>query len=502
MSSLLTNNSAMIALQTLKTINKDMGSVQNQISTGKRIANARDNAALWGISTTMQTDVSGFKAIGESLSLGSATLSVARDAAETITSLLDTLKGKIVAAQEENVDRNKIQADVTALRDQINTVVNAAQFNGLNLLNGTDSVNVLASLDRSESGDVASSSITFSKQDLTTTAAVFNTGATGVNDLSAAITVADASLNAAGGTKALTVSTAATAAGLTRLTVGGVDLVVETAIGTATDVAVGITAAINDNAQLKALKITATNAAGVITIQSNNSFDNIAVGVASSTATGVTFGADNVAGNVTKRAEAVAFTARSVSEGDGYRVTLGSTDYTYVARKGDNLTDVVNGLAVAINGDATAVEAGLKAKVDTSGATPTLLVDNGTGVAVAITDDARGGSTAAGGLRGLESLDVTTADGAKAALARIEGLIQASISAAAEFGSSQGRIQTQGEFVSKIMDGLTSGIGTLVDADMEAASARLQALQVQQQLGIQALSIANQQPQNILALFR
>ncbi|MGF1660648.1 MAG: flagellin, partial [Rubrimonas sp.] len=66
----------------------------------------------------------------------------------------------------------------------------------------------------------------------------------------------------------------------------------------------------------------------------------------------------------------------------------------------------------------------------------------------------------------------------------------------------QGRIDTQMSFVSKIMDGLTSGIGALVDADMEAASARLQALQVQQQLGIQALSIANQQPQNILALFR
>jgi flagellin len=53
-----------------------------------------------------------------------------------------------------------------------------------------------------------------------------------------------------------------------------------------------------------------------------------------------------------------------------------------------------------------------------------------------------------------------------------------------------------------LTDSLKSGIGSLVDADMEAASARLQALQVQQQLGTQALSIANQAPQNILSLFR
>ena len=56
--------------------------------------------------------------------------------------------------------------------------------------------------------------------------------------------------------------------------------------------------------------------------------------------------------------------------------------------------------------------------------------------------------------------------------------------------------------MSKLSDALTSGIGSLVDTDMEAASAKLQALQTQQQLGVQALSIANQAPQTILSLFR
>ena len=66
----------------------------------------------------------------------------------------------------------------------------------------------------------------------------------------------------------------------------------------------------------------------------------------------------------------------------------------------------------------------------------------------------------------------------------------------------QKRIEIQSDFVGKLSDALKSGIGAMVDADMEEASARLQALQVQQQLSTQALSIANQQPQNVLALFR
>jgi len=112
------------------------------------------------------------------------------------------------------------------------------------------------------------------------------------------------------------------------------------------------------------------------------------------------------------------------------------------------------------------------------------------------------GGTASGGLFGLDNINVSTDAGAAAALDNIETMINTAIDAAADFGSAAGRIETQNEFISGLTDSLTAGIGSLVDADMEAASARLQALQVQQQLGTQALSIANQAPQNILSLFR
>ena len=134
MSSILTNNSAMVALQTLKSINGDLAKTQSMISTGKDVASAKDNASVWAISKVMEADVKGFKGISDSLSLGESTVAVARQASETVTDLLTDIKGKIVAAQEENVDREKIQTDIDALTDQIKSVVGAAQFNGLNLL--------------------------------------------------------------------------------------------------------------------------------------------------------------------------------------------------------------------------------------------------------------------------------------------------------------------------------------------------------------------------------
>ena len=192
MSSILTNNSAMVALQTLKGINKNMGAIQSEISTGKSVSNAKDNAAVWAISKVMESDVKGFKGISDSLALGSSTISVARQASETVTDLLTSIKGKIVAAQESNVDREKIQTDIVALRDQISSVVGAAQFNGLNLVTGTEDVSILSSLDRANSGQVSASQITVNRQDL-------STGAGRVGTTAVASVTAYGSITAPGG---------------------------------------------------------------------------------------------------------------------------------------------------------------------------------------------------------------------------------------------------------------------------------------------------------------
>lgn len=406
MTSILTNTSAMVALQAMRSINANMAQAQSEISTGKTIVSAKDNAAVWAISKVMESDVKGFKGIADSLALGTSTIAVARQASETVTDLLTEMKGKIVAAQEDNVDRDKIQTDVEALRDQIASVVAAAQFNGLNLVDGSQStVDVLASLDRSGTGVVASS-ITVDAQDL-------STGGYVANDVFAAgagsaVVSGDAdtfvlSLDNGGGTNAITIQDGATAW-----------------------------------------------AAG-----------------------------DRITLRIGEREASYTVTASDVDSGANAVADL-----------------VAVGLKNAI--DALGVD-GLV--VDYDSASPGVLAFTNGGT----TDLTVGGqfeNAGSGGLGALDTIDVSTAIGAETALTSIETLIQTAIDASASFGSVQSRIEIQSDFVGKLTDALRAGIGSLIDADLEETSARLQALQVQQQLSMQALSIANQQPQSILALFR
>jgi flagellin len=87
-------------------------------------------------------------------------------------------------------------------------------------------------------------------------------------------------------------------------------------------------------------------------------------------------------------------------------------------------------------------------------------------------------------------------------LSDVEAGLQAMTSAAAQLGSISMRVGMQEDFISKLTDSIDSGIGRLVDADMNEESTRLKALQTQQQLAIQSLSIANTNSENILSLFR
>lgn len=441
MSSILTNNGAMVALQTLKSINSNLSDTQNVISTGKSVASAKDNASVWAISKVMESDVKGFKGISDSLSLGESTLAVAASASETITDLLTDIKGKIVAAQEENVDRTKIQTDITALTDQIKSVVGAAQFNGLNLIDGSsaDDMNVLSSLDRAADGTVTASHISVERQSLSvttaTTAAVF--GTTDAADTTAAQvfisgtgpTVED---DAAYGTADLT-TVAGGGTNTETLTIG--------------QVAAGVSYEI----ELQGVDI---NVVGGGSATGDRTFQYVA---------GADDSVQDVAQNLSSQ---ISSFFEAATDSGNYSVTLGGTNGNEITITNSHATDGLDvGQRVQLGGTA-------------------------------------GTSAATGGLGALQNIDVTSDAGATGALAAIDGLISQSIDAAAAFGSAQGRIETQSTFVSNLTDSLKSGIGSMVDADMEETSARLQALQVQQQLGVQSLSIANQAPQSILSLFR
>ena len=96
----------------------------------------------------------------------------------------------------------------------------------------------------------------------------------------------------------------------------------------------------------------------------------------------------------------------------------------------------------------------------------------------------------------------TTATEAAAVVSKIEASLTSVNNALARLGTGAKKLEAQKSFANKLSDAIEVGIGNLVDADLAKESARLQSLQVKQQLGVQALSIANQAPSTVLSLFR
>lgn len=148
-----TNTGAMTALQMLGGTNQNLETTQNQVATGKTINGPQDNAALWAISELMQSELSGFSGLSDSLSLGEATLSVAAAGAEFVSDTLKDMKQLAVLGTNGAVDFSQIEAQLAQKTNQINSIISSSQFNGANLLKsdvdgtGATSLAVPAALD-------------------------------------------------------------------------------------------------------------------------------------------------------------------------------------------------------------------------------------------------------------------------------------------------------------------------------------------------------------------
>ncbi|ACS59653.1 flagellin [Rhizobium leguminosarum] len=301
MTSINTNNSAMSALQTLRSINSNLETTQNSVSTGYRVDTASDNAAYWSIATTMRSDNKALSAVSDALGLGAAKVDTAYTAMENAIDVVDEIKSKLVAATEDGVDKSKVQEEITQLQEQLLSIAQSASFSGENWVAGESGTkSVVSSFVRDGSGAVS-------------------------------VKVTDYALD-------------------------------------------------------------------------TSSTGNVLFGMSSGTI-------DTASG------------------------ILGTVD---------------------ANGDS------------------------------------------------VYSLDITdfTTGQIQSALSTIESALSAMTSAGAQLGSISTRIELQEDFVGALSDSIESGVGRLVDADMEEESSRLSALQTQQQLAIQSLSIANSSSQNILSLFR
>lgn len=161
-----TNTGAMVALQNLNVTNNQLAEVQSRINTGLKVATAKDDGATFAIAQNIRSTIAGLDAVKDSLNRGVSASDTALAAGQSISDLLIEMKEKAVAATDASLDtssRNALNADFAALRDQISTIVANAEFDGINLIDGSiSSVSVLAN----DEG----STITVSAQELTVSA--------------------------------------------------------------------------------------------------------------------------------------------------------------------------------------------------------------------------------------------------------------------------------------------------------------------------------------------
>lgn len=347
MTSLITNNSAMVALQTLRTINSNLDTTNTHVSTGKRINSAADGAAYWSIATTLTSDNGALGAVKDAMSLDKNSVDAASSGVNAVVASLSKIKNNLTAALSPNVDRAKLQTEISSYVSEIKTTSDNTVMNGSNWL----------SVDSSASGFNGTKNLlsSFSR-----------TGST--------VTVGSTSID----TGSFTVYDASTAG---------------TSTGTSSTLDKAVTA----------------------------------VATAANVASGATVTVDTAAGSL-----------------------KGFMDTKYVI-----------------------------------------------------------GGTATAGTESIEDFDVSSLGNTDADLAKIQAYVkivdatmQQLQNGATTLGTTSTRLGSQQTFAQSLIDLNTSSIGSLVDANMEEESTKLKALQTQQQLAVQSLSIANSSSQNVMTLFR
>ena len=393
--SLLTNQSAMNALQTLRAIGNNLDTTQRRVSTGLRINEASDDTAYWSISSMMKSDRNALSAVSSAMALGKSQIDIAYQSTEKMKGYLDNIQKSLTTAYEKGPgDIQKIQNDIKASVTNIKDAVYSANMAEKNILaNGGQTVNIAGAYRREGS-------------------AVYV-------DM---IGVGGADLNFA---------KPGTAAGQYDLDKGQLSLVFGNSI----------------------------NKDGSVITGAN---EDIAKALVTVLAAQATYDAE------TDKNKEIEVTG----EGGG------STSKTTPQQTFDK---ALNKFASDIAGKITVTDF-TKLDFSTTFNSEGKVVADGTG-AVKI------------GSQVLQKL-VTAVQG------NVTQTISNVVTAGASLGAAKNQVEGQIDFVSKLMDAIDKGVGALIDADMNAESARLASLQVQQQLGIQALSIANQNSQNILALFR
>lgn len=165
LNSVHTNVSAIIALQGLNRTNQALDASQKRVNTGFKIADAKDDGAGFSIAQGLRSDLQAYEAVQEQLSKGRGTLTVASEASRQISDTLADVRAVVTKLADENVSgdqRQQYQTDYDALRQEVTNFIAQADFNGINLLDGSAApgLNII--------GNIDGSTITLNAYDLAT----------------------------------------------------------------------------------------------------------------------------------------------------------------------------------------------------------------------------------------------------------------------------------------------------------------------------------------------
>lgn len=140
MTSILTNNGAMTALRSLQDTNRSLNTTQSRVSTGKKVADAGDNAARWSVSTTMKTDASAYGTLADMHGVALAAVNLGISAVETMLGIYEDVKDKSVELMEATANSSEastaLTAEILALQTAGNNIASGAEFAGINFLTG------------------------------------------------------------------------------------------------------------------------------------------------------------------------------------------------------------------------------------------------------------------------------------------------------------------------------------------------------------------------------
>ena len=516
MASIITNTSAMTALKVLRQTETALGTTQQRISTGLKVNSAKDDASTWAIAQGIKSDVSTFKTIGEGLTMASNALETAMSAATTIKKEIDSIQQNIAKAQIPGADKTAIQAAIDSSLVAIDGA-KSGSFNGTNLVQGTDQLKVLSSISRDAGGTATANFISVDRHDLTMAAG-------GGLDMLKGLNVSDDALatNANAGKQQLAVDLtpiAAPAAGKMTFTYtsssGQAKSVTLDYAATATEenVANNFVATFGDALKADGILVE-TPGDGTLTFTANATQSKVGQVDAGAGFTGVGFSTQASQTTLEFAADA----SPEVGKEFTLSVSAGGKDYGFKLRIVDDGS--TSGAVLGVDADGNKIIAVEKGAI-TNGTTlgdelrDALITGAATEFAGAATATIPFGVTSAAGklvVSSLATVDGTvpakvnsfqqpTADFSKLQ-ATIDAAAKVATSAAQAFGTAQSQAASQKEFLNAMIDSLDTGVGALIDADITAESARLSALQTQQQLATQSLSIANQGSQLVLSLFR